>query len=187
MSEDERNVLSMPLLKFIALMIEQGRYDVDVDSGTVFNVQTGHRLKPLIDSSGYPSVTLAYSGAVMRPVRVHRMIGVKVWGAEAVKGRHVAHLDGNKERSVRSNLELKSPSDHLKYDYEIGVHHPKLNPKTSWLPCVRCGDPDGKIVPGYLTPFRCTGRKFGIDGQLCYRCHKVLDSREYRARKKVNP
>jgi hypothetical protein len=187
-TEEAKAMKALPLVDYMEWMLKSGKYDVDVDTGIVINCRTGKPLKSRIDKEGYPSVNLAFDGVVTRPVRVHRFIAVKLWGADAAKGNHVAHLDGNKKRSIRPNIEIKTPSAHLKHDYAIGIHKPITGPwKKSWEPCARCGDPDGPIRKGEQSPARNTGRRFGIEGDLCGRCLKILSGREYRARNGATP
>ena len=57
--------------------------------------------------------------------------------------------------------------------------------KQSWLPCARCGDPDGLIDPRGRTPERRKGEPWGFDGRICGRCFRRLMSAEMRRRKKA--
>lgn len=54
-------------------------------------------------------------------------------------------------------------------------------PKPRWDPCAVCGDPDGRIGKGNITPMRFNGGPYGIVGTLCYRCYR----RCYRAQRKA--
>jgi hypothetical protein len=52
-----------------------------------------------------------------------------------------------------------------------------LTLKTSWSPCVLCGDPDGPVGKGYATPRRVSLRRFGVEGPGCIRCYIRLKTR----------
>src|SRR5262245_33466081 len=102
---------------FMAWLLEWGYFDVDAETGRVTNLLTGRVRTNVYTGQGrYPAVTLG-AGGVDRTVSIHRFIAVKVWGVDACKGKHVAHLDGNAQRSVLSNLALKTPREHVKYDF----------------------------------------------------------------------
>ncbi len=54
-------------------------------------------------------------------------------------------------------------------------------PRTSWLPCVLCGDPDGYCdVRRNRSPHRVSLARFGIEGEGCYHCYQKLKGRERR-------
>lgn len=62
------------------------------------------------------------------------------------------------------------------------VTHHGRRIRTVTLPCVDCGDPDGKIARGKLTPRRIDGARFGFDGDLCHHCYRKHEKRDHRAR-----
>lgn len=56
-----------------------------------------------------------------------------------------------------------------------------MKPKTTWLPCAECGDPDGTKSTRSVNPTRVNGQPFGIDGQICFRCYQRHRSRRVHA------
>lgn len=174
------NPKDMPLDDFIALMLRSGRYTVDVETGRV----TGPRgaVRPFLNATGYPAVNLVYSRAVVRRATVHRIVAIVLWGVERVRGKQVGHLDGQRWRSIASNLWL--PETAKEHVYHDGTHRNlrPAKPKASWLPCVRCSEPNGRSTDG-RTPDRISGARFGIDGDLCRRCYGALQERARRARR----
>lgn len=173
-----------PLDEFIAWMLKEKWYRVDVATGRVWNARSGQELRTFLNASGYPSVNLVFCRSVVRRALVHRIIAIAVEGADAVRGKQVAHLDQQRSHSVAGNLWIApTAAAHIKYDgtdRNLTFHAPS---KESWLPCVRCGDPDGSSLYG-LTPDRITGSRFGIEGSLCRRCYGTLQERERRARQR---
>lgn len=156
--------------QIIEWLFSHGWYDVDPDTGTVTNPRTGKILKTCL-SNGYPVVTLYGPEGARTTAAVHRLIAIKLWGAAAVFGKEVAHLDRVKIHSYAANLALMTPKEHHDYDKSGGFK----NRKTSWGPCARCGDPDGPIESGHcVTPVRYDGTRFGIDGRICARCYHDL-------------
>ncbi len=176
--EEIEYMKSLPLDEYARWMLENRYYDVDVETGAVVNLRTGKNLQWVINRSGYPFVQLTFSQKVQRPVRVHRLIAVKFWGVAAIIGKQIAHLDHDKMRCTITNLSPKTPKEHVLYD---GTH---AHPKEYWPPCVRCEDKDGPIMKWCKTPTRVSGKIFGIDGQICFRCYQLLHLRMRRAIKK---
>lgn len=179
---------ALTLDEFARWMLDQGRYDVDVATGTVTNARTGHILRPQHTGPRgrtYHAVNLVFSGRVIRMVKVHRLIAVKVWGVDAIRGKGVGHRDSNRYRNVISNLWLpESVQEHARADNSTrGLV--RAEAKICWPPCARCGNPDGQSQPDCVTPVRISGQRFGIDGQLCRRCYGTLGERDRRARKRA--
>lgn len=172
--EDIEYLESLRLDEYVEWMIDNNYYSIEPETGQVMNCRTGKVLKWIIDSEGYPYVELVYSRFLHRPIRIHRFIAIKTWGVAAVRGLHVAHLDRVKTHSVLSNLELKTPGDHNRYD---GNHQ---HAKESWPECTKCGDPNGIIRKGRKTPARYKAEVFGLVGELCSTCYMRL----YLARRK---
>lgn len=175
---DEAHMLALSLDEYAALMLDEGRYSVDPDTGTVTGRRFGRPLKGGVDGAGYPTVHLAYSRNVQRPIRVHRLIAVSVWGVEAVSGMHVAHLDRNKAHSVRANLQLMTPTDHNHYDDLAARMRAAKSAKPVTVrvvaPCARCGEGETLVLPGIPRPARMSGRAFGVAGRLCRDCFNML-------------
>ena len=165
-------VPDLPLVDYIDWMLSHGWYDVDVATGVVSNPRTRLPLKPRVGHGGYLQVTLVYRHRIARTVRVHRMVAVKLWGADAVRSADVAHLDGDRGRNVDANLALMARADHVRFD-RLGQPNHKLR-KTRWSPCCRCGDPDGPMGRNDRTPRRISGLRFGVSGIVCGRCYGAL-------------
>lgn len=175
------NPADMALDGFIDFILRSGRYDVNVETGEVTGPKG--RVKTFLNMTGYPSVNLVFSRAVVRRATVHRLIAIKLWGVDRVRGKQVGHIDGQRSRSIASNLWLpETAKEHVHFDI---AHHGRRfvppKPKSSWPPCVRCGDPDGRST-GRTTPDRITGARFGIEGDICRRCYGALQERERRRR-----
>lgn len=51
--------------------------------------------------------------------------------------------------------------------------------KASWPPCVRCGDPDGPIGHGCVTPNRHRAERYGYPegAKVCSKCDSTLRKR----------
>lgn len=113
---DEAYMQSLSLDEYADLMLKDRRYDVDVETGAVTGLRRGRPLKATPGDSGYPTVYLAYSKHVDRPIRVHRLIAVKLWGVEEIFGKEVAHLDHRRNNNVQSNLQLMTYAEHREYD-----------------------------------------------------------------------
>ena len=170
---------ALDTVAYAEYLLQHGHYAIDVNTGVVTNARTGRQLKPTMGIDDYPYVTLAYSQFVTRPIRIHRLIAVVVWGADAVRGMQVAHLDGNRAHSYMPNLALLTPKAHVLYDGTMNL--PRTLPKQSWPNCVRCGTSGGTIDRHCRTPTRITGRRFGIEGSLCRKCYRSLENQQQRA------
>lgn len=178
---------ALPLDEYARWMLDNGRYDVDVHSGIVTNARTGQVIKPLRSgrvAATYLGVSLVYSGKTIRRISVHRLIAIKAWGVEAIRGKEVGHKDGNRHHNVLDNFWLpESRREHAIADNSNrGLI--RREAKTDWPPCVRCGDPDGGLNRDCKTPLRVSGERFGIDGQICRRCYGTLRERVRRAKAK---
>lgn len=169
----------------IAEALRRGLYRVDPEEGIVYG-QRGQALACPPDRDGYLQVVLSIDGS-HATVRAHRVVAAAAWGIAAICGRQVGHRDGNPANNRISNLWLpKSQREHYWYDNKVRPKPRKGAPiKTHWLPCIRCGNPDGPPFYGRRTPARVTGAKFGVDGDLCWRCYRALDERVRRQRLKA--
>lgn len=178
---------ALPLDEFARWMLDHGWYDVDMQTGIVTNVRTGFVLKASPRGPAgrdYRAVSLVFSGKVIRSVKVHRLIAVKVWGVGAIRGKEIGHKDGNRYHNSIDNFWLPdSRREHANFD-NSGRGLVRREAKTSWSPCVRCGDPDGQSQPDCVTPVRISGARYGIAGQLCRRCYGTLGERARRAKQK---
>lgn len=59
------------------------------------------------------------------------------------------------------------------------------NRKLTWEPCARCGDADGPVPKGNVTPTRRNGAPWGFDGRICGRCYQQVLAADLRQRKKA--
>ena len=164
---------TMPLDEYIAWMFAERRYDVDIHTAEVWNTRFQRRLKATRDPLGYGAVGLVFSKRVIRTCRVHRMVAIKAWGLDSVKGKEVGHLNGVQNGDHIDNLWIpESRAEHVRFDdSHRGL---KRGPKTTWLPCVECGQENGPIEGHCVTPTRLSGKRFGIDGKLCRICYDRL-------------
>jgi len=176
----------LSLDEYINAMIQLKRYDADTFGGFVLSLPRNRKLFGSPNADGYHEVTLYYKG-VQKTALVHRIIALKHWGIKAIQGKQVAHLDHNPSNNTISNLWVfDTVKEHNEYDgVELNLIKGQMKTKESWDHCVRCGDPDG--VPFYArkTPARITGKRFGYEGDLCWRCYHLLDERQRRALKKA--
>ncbi len=186
---DEEAMQRLTLDEYGRWMLDHGHYDVDVETGVVTNLRRGRGLKGSPGNTGYPVVYLAYSRDVQRPVRTHRLVAIKVWGIEAIRGKEIGHRDGVRTHSYLSNLVLfHTHREHYRFDAAQGpdrIHGSvtrmtEARRKKSWPPCVVCGDPDGRRDVPTGSPVRISGERFGVNGTLCRRCHKRLAQRQAR-------
>jgi hypothetical protein len=171
----------------ISHALTSDRYEVDTATGTVI----GPRGRPLAcppDRDGYRTLTIV-SPDGQGTVRLHRLVAAAVWGVDAIRGVQVGHRNGDKDDNGAGNLWLPSSAmEHYHHDERTsGPRYKGGAPaRASWDPCVRCGAPDGPPHPGRKTgsPARVNGKKFEIDGELCWRCYRALHERERRRRKR---
>jgi hypothetical protein len=56
--------------------------------------------------------------------------------------------------------------------------------KSTWGPCVSCGDKMGKTPPRGKTPARFSLIRFGVDGSACLTCYNRYSQNDYRRRKR---
>lgn len=174
---------NMPLDDYIGFMLSSGRYEVRNDAGNIVNARSNRTLQAFSDRAGYLQVNLVFSRRVVRRCKVHRVVAIAAWGVEAVHERQVGHRNGLKHDNSVGNLWLPLDS---REDSERGLWGRKP-PKASWTPCVRCGDPDGRIGLRKLTPIRISGQRFGIDGRLCDRCYNLLRRRKSKRKAVLTP
>jgi hypothetical protein len=106
----------------------------EVYSRKMYNNPNGRirKLKPYVDSTGYPRVVLS-EHSKPKSIRVHYLVA----SAFLPKGKNdkcVNHKDGNKQNNNVSNLEWCSYSHNIKHSFEVlgrkisillGKEHPK--------------------------------------------------------------
>jgi hypothetical protein len=159
-------------------LIVEGIVVVDEHQGTVWNTRRRRMISiwPQGKRDPYPCVYLPEILGEKRHISVHRLIAIKMWGADAIRGKEVSHIDGDKARSVIENLQVLTPRAHRRFDITQGTYQPS-RPKPSWPPCAVCGTPDGTVIGTRVTPMRIAGTRFGITGQLCKRCYSRYSRR----------
>lgn len=176
MPQDTQN--REPLDDFVARLLAQGTYRVDLKSGQILSGYSGRPLSPS-KKLGYRVVTFAENG-VDRKVRCHRVIAIALWGVDAVRGKDVGHDDGHRAHNDPANLWLPDTrKEHMDRDGITALMIERgFRPSASYPPCTRCGDPEGpRGGSKNKTPARCDGQRFGINGRLCYRCYQSLSRR----------
>lgn len=171
--------------EYIASALKMGRYRVDPDTGNVFGPK-GRQLACPPDDEGYLIATIFMGQGDQMNVRVHRLVAASAWGIDAIRGRQVGHRNGNPADNRLENLWLpNSIKEHNDVDgTTANLIKGQQHVKPSWAPCVDCGDPDGVIRKGSTTPNRVSGARFGIDGELCWRCYRKHDERKRRQDRK---
>jgi hypothetical protein len=168
---------ALPSDAFACWVLAQGYYEVEVGSATVRNTRTGCVLRPQHNrKTGYYHIRLYATPKVSRTISLHRLVALTAWGADACAGKHVSHEDDDKAHNGIGNLRLRTPLEHIHFDFvSRGRHYGGTPRKTTWAPCARCGDPDGpKSNRQSRTPERVDGRRFGVAGRVCFRCYHQL-------------
>jgi hypothetical protein len=100
---------------WIAIEGFEGRYEVS-DEGLVRNVRSLRVLKPRTAGAGYMQVCLGAGNYSY----VHRLVAAAfIPNPDGLP--QVNHLDGDKTRNARENLEWCSRSRNLKHAYETGL------------------------------------------------------------------
>lgn len=169
----------------IALVLQLDLYQPDLETGTLVG-PSGRSLACPPDREGYRTVTLCLPDGGRRNVRLHRLVAAAGWGIEAIRGRQVGHKDGDTAHNWLGNLWLPATqAEHYAHDDAVSPKYKGgVAARTTWPPCVRCGEPDGPVRGRAVTPSRTSGAAFGIDGDLCWRCYRALHERERRRRKR---
>lgn len=85
--------------------------------GRVF--RNGKQLKPQIDSSGYPIISLCNSG--QKSFRIHRLVA-KAFIPNKENKPCINHKDGNKENNFYKNLEWVTRGENNKHASENGLN-----------------------------------------------------------------
>jgi hypothetical protein len=181
------NMRALTLDEFAAWMLANGYYDVDEHTGSVTNLRRGTPVHPIAHPTGYRVVNLVYTRKIVRQVKLHRLIAVKVWGVVAIKDKQVGHRDHDKTNNTIVNLWLpETAAEHVAFDKphrNLLMRNKQWPTKTSWPPCALCGDKDGRTCA--RTPDRITGARFGVEGSICRRCYGRLHERQRRQRRKA--
>lgn len=179
-----QEVLQLPLDDFFCYLLSSGKYRADANNGYVYNAKTNQLLGQHLNKGGYFIASFVFNRKVVRQVKVHRVIALHLFGLKACKGKQIAHLDGNKTNNIGSNLRPMDAAAHVAYDgTDKNLVHGK--PKEKWKPCFNCNEKQGPISA--VTPIRISGKRFGIDGDICRRCYGMLQERERRAKQGVAP
>jgi hypothetical protein len=174
---DRAAVRALPADAFAALMLRLGRYRVDPATGAVVSAHTGRPMAPQRNpETGYWQVVLCYYPVAARGISVHRLVAIAARGADAVRGRHVVHRDGDRANNAAANLALVDPSPPNRHPAP-GDPVPAGPPAA---PCARCGTTGGTVRTPGRPPWRTSGARFGIAGRLCAVCYDGLWRRERR-------
>lgn len=164
--------------EFCEKLLASGKYDVDIESGIVMSRANNKQLKSIVNASGYHVVAFVVTRTLRRQAKVHRLVAIKYYGLEKVKGLHVAHLDSNKLNNHYSNLRPMSAQDHVRYDKTWKNLRPTAPSTDPIISCANCEEKEG--TQGIHRPQRISGKRFGINGQICRRCYGMLQERERR-------
>lgn len=124
-------------------------------NGAVYGLR-GQKLRCPPDEDGYRTFTpITHLG--QGTVRVHRVIAASVWGVSAIVGKQVGHRNGIRDDNRIDNLWIPATvREHNIFDGTT-ANLTRRQPKSSWLPCACCGDPDGPISD--RTPDRLNGKR----------------------------
>lgn len=93
------------------------KYEID-ESGSVYNIRTGKRLKSSPNLHGYHKVNLYRKAKESDTRYIHRLVSETFLG-KCPEGLLVRHLDGNKDNNHVSNLAYGTHAD----NYEDAVRH----------------------------------------------------------------
>lgn len=99
----------------------------------------------------------------------------------AVRRAKVAKLTDPRNLSGEHRLSPEELDEALGYVSPPPATHRTCWDKTPILPCVSCGDPEGRKGKGCNVPGRTSGSPYGFDGEICLRCSSALESRRRRA------
>lgn len=102
-------------------------------NGRVRDIETNEILKPWLDSSGYPIITLKINGK-NKLCRIHALMAETFLG-ERPTGYDVNHKVGIKDRVGLENLEYTTRSENVLHAYQTG-----LNPHTHSIRIVETGE-----------------------------------------------
>ena len=174
---DPAAVRALPAEAFAALLLRLGRYRVDPATGAVVSAHTGRPMAPHRNrETGYLQVQLSFYPVAARRITVHRLVAIAAWGAEAVRGRHVVHRDGDRANNAAANLALVDPPPRNRHPGP-GAPAPAGPPAA---PCARCGTTGGTVRTPGRPPYRVSGARFGVAGRLCAVCYTSLWKQERR-------
>lgn len=171
---------------YIAWMLDNGFYDASLETGDIISCRKNRTMARCIDRDGYYFVVLYFDRKLQRNVRAHRIVAIKSYGVEAVRGKQVGHKDSDRTNNKSYNLWLpNTQKEHFIHDgLEANLIRGQKKCKENWEPCVRCGDPNGQPYYGRVTPARTSGLRFGFNGKICWRCYRALYERERRRKQK---
>jgi hypothetical protein len=105
--------------------LDEGRLIVDTENGIIYRTRSASSGKPCtpyhaeINNYGkYDLITLSYEG-LQATISVHRVVWFAKHGA-IPKGLHINHKDLNKTNNSIFNLEIVTPSENAKHNYNNG-------------------------------------------------------------------
>jgi hypothetical protein len=111
-------VQGLSLDAFAELLFTRGVYQIDPMSGEVSRdgaVLRAHKNM----HTGYWHVSLHLAPFRVQTITLHRLLAIREWGADAIKRKHVAHLNGDKDRNTISNLAPMTPKEHRAHDMRV--------------------------------------------------------------------
>lgn len=132
-------------------------------------------------TNGYRRLTLYHLGCEIN-IGVHRLVAISFLGAEAVRGKQIAHLNHDKTDNRIANLRPMTSQEH--HDYDRDRH--KGAPRKIRGACACCGTTEGYVGNDgrHVTPRRYDGTTFGFAGQICSTCWHRHDHHRRKPRRR---
>jgi hypothetical protein len=144
---------------YIEEIVNNNRYKIDLNTGEIY--KDGLKKKYELRDGYY---TLSYKGKILK---VHRIVAATKYGVEAIKNKHVHHIDEDRSNNNWTNLECVSPMEH------INKHGPYPKIVIEDKPCYYCGTFDGaRTEKGTL--IRIVSPKYGIYNLSCKDCYALI-------------
>jgi hypothetical protein len=124
--------------------------------------QPQRKLKHVIDTTGYPIVTLT-DGDKKRNRSIHRLLA-EAYIPNPDNLPHVNHIDGNKANNALGNLEWVSIKENTQHAIRIGLTDPKSDQRCPNKKRIQQYSLDGKLLCEYESLHEA-GRQTGIAWQ----------------------
>lgn len=116
-------------------------------------LRKGKVLKQVINSHGYPCVTIKYLDGSQKVVPVHRLVAIAFIPNPDNKPQ-INHIDGDKTNNRVSNLEWCTAKENLKHAFATGLN----NGSRPWLGVRDSTHPRTKPVIAYTTAGEYVGK-----------------------------
>ena len=87
-----------------------------------YYVRKGKILKQVINSHGYPCVTLKYLDGIQKVITVHRLVAITFLKQPSIESNQVNHIDGNKTNNCINNLEWCTARENILHAYATGLN-----------------------------------------------------------------